>query len=189
MPPDVRERLLLAALELLREQGLAGLTQPRVAKAAKISQSHLTYYFPTRADLLLAVLERAAAAQQAGVAASFAAADQGAGALAAAVASTLSRVENTRVLVSFVLASDGDPAARALYAKLVSGMRTAIAETLPKIGAQSDEDAVLMTHALGTGLAIIALALGEAMPPERIQSALERLFSALSATVPDEEAR
>ena len=31
---------------LLHEQGLAALTQPRIAKAAGVSQSHLTYYFP-----------------------------------------------------------------------------------------------------------------------------------------------
>ncbi|WP_454916872.1 TetR family transcriptional regulator [Xanthobacter sediminis] len=59
-PADIRERLLMAAVGLVREHGLPGLTQPRVAKAAGVSQSHLTYYFPTRADLVHAVLERAA---------------------------------------------------------------------------------------------------------------------------------
>jgi len=49
---DVRERLLEAALKLLAESGAHELTQPRVAKAEGVRQSHLTYYFPTRADLL-----------------------------------------------------------------------------------------------------------------------------------------
>src|ERR1051325_11984690 len=49
---DVRERILQAALALLAESGAHELTQPRVAKAAGVLQSHLTYYFPTRADLL-----------------------------------------------------------------------------------------------------------------------------------------
>src|SRR4051812_50116493 len=49
---DVRERILEAALKLLAESGAHELTQPRVARAAGVRQSHLTYYFRTRADLL-----------------------------------------------------------------------------------------------------------------------------------------
>src|SRR5919198_6218270 len=49
---DVRSRILEAALGLLAKSGAHELTQPRVAKAAGVRQSHLTYYFPTRADLL-----------------------------------------------------------------------------------------------------------------------------------------
>src|SRR5881227_2373362 len=52
---EVRERILEAALSLLAESGAHELTQPRVSKAAGVRQSHLTYYFPTRADLLVAV--------------------------------------------------------------------------------------------------------------------------------------
>ena len=77
VPTDIRERLLMAAVALVREQGLPKLTQPRLAKAAGVSQSHLTYYFPTRADLLHAVLERAAERQRAGVQATVAAAEKG----------------------------------------------------------------------------------------------------------------
>ena len=50
---DVRNRIVEAALGLLAEGG--DLTQPRVAKAAGVRQSHLTYYFPTVTDLLQAV--------------------------------------------------------------------------------------------------------------------------------------
>src|ERR1041384_534887 len=49
---QVRDRILEAALGLLAEGGAHQLTQPRVAKAAGVRQSHLTYYFPTRAVLL-----------------------------------------------------------------------------------------------------------------------------------------
>ena len=50
--PGVRERIVESALELINEQGIAALTQTRVAKHAGVRQSHLTYYFPTRHDLL-----------------------------------------------------------------------------------------------------------------------------------------
>lgn len=178
-PTDIRERLLMAAVTLVREQGLPKLTQPRVAKAAGVSQSHLTYYFPTRADLLHAVLERAAERQRAGVMAAVAAADQGAEALARELAKTLSRPENTRVLVSFVLAADADPAARTLFGGLAGGMRATIAEMLGKIGVTPRPETVTMVHALGTGLAILGLALGGSARPGTAAT-LRQLFQLLA---------
>lgn len=53
----VRIRILDAAQSIIDTQGLSQLTQPKVAKAAGIRQSHLTYYFPRRVDLLSALLE------------------------------------------------------------------------------------------------------------------------------------
>jgi AcrR family transcriptional regulator len=47
-----RERILFAAVEILNVEGFGGLTQTRVAERAGIRQSHLTYYFPARNDLL-----------------------------------------------------------------------------------------------------------------------------------------
>jgi AcrR family transcriptional regulator len=48
---------LSAAVEIAVKEGIKALTQPRVAKTAGVRQSHLTYYFPRKADLLAAVLE------------------------------------------------------------------------------------------------------------------------------------
>ena len=53
----LRQRILDAALDIVEEQGIAALTQPKVAKAAGVRQSHLTYYFPRKADLYIALLE------------------------------------------------------------------------------------------------------------------------------------
>lgn len=52
-----RQRILDAALKILRKQGVSALTQTRVAAAAGLRQSHLTYYFPRKTDLLAATLE------------------------------------------------------------------------------------------------------------------------------------
>lgn len=51
----VRERILDAALAILREEGIQELTQVQVSRRAGVRQSHLTYYFPRRADLLAGV--------------------------------------------------------------------------------------------------------------------------------------
>lgn len=53
----MRQRILDAALDIVEKQGIGALTQPRVAKAAGLRQSHLTYYFPRKADLYVALLE------------------------------------------------------------------------------------------------------------------------------------
>ena len=180
VPTDIRERLLMAAATLIREQGLRKLTQPRVAKAAGVSQSHLTYYFPTRADLVHAVLERAAERQSAGVEATVAVADEGVEALVRELAKTSARPENTRVLVSFVLAADTDPTARAMFGGLAGGMRATIAEMLGKVGIAPHPEAVTMVHALGTGLAILELALGGSAAQPDTAATLRQLFDLLA---------
>jgi AcrR family transcriptional regulator len=42
---SIRDDILAAGMGLLRERGIAALTQPRVAAAA-VKRRHLTYYFP-----------------------------------------------------------------------------------------------------------------------------------------------
>lgn len=54
---DVRQRILESALDLFETQGIEALTQPRIAKHAHLRQSHLTYYFPRRPDLYVALLD------------------------------------------------------------------------------------------------------------------------------------
>jgi AcrR family transcriptional regulator len=51
-PAGKREQILHAAVEILNAEGFGGLTQTRVAERAGMRQSHLTYYFPARNDLL-----------------------------------------------------------------------------------------------------------------------------------------
>lgn len=57
----VRERIVEAGLALLRAEGAAGLSQHRVARAAGVRQSHVTYYFPHRTDLVTALAQAAVA--------------------------------------------------------------------------------------------------------------------------------
>ena len=54
LPVDasVRTRILASAMEILHAEGFSALTQNAVALRAGVRQSHLTYYFPTRLDLL-----------------------------------------------------------------------------------------------------------------------------------------
>lgn len=54
----MREKILDAAFEILHESGVKNLTQPKVADKVDIRQSHLTYYYPLKIDLLKALVDR-----------------------------------------------------------------------------------------------------------------------------------
>ena len=59
LAPDTsaREKILTAASELLLNDGFSTLTQQAVAARAGVRQSHVTYYFATRNDLLRATAQ------------------------------------------------------------------------------------------------------------------------------------
>jgi AcrR family transcriptional regulator len=54
---SARTRILTAGVEVLHSEGFAALTQQAVAAKAGVRQSHITYYFPTRLDLLQATAQ------------------------------------------------------------------------------------------------------------------------------------
>lgn len=176
----VRERLLVAAIGLIRDHGLAGLTQPRVAKAAGISQSHLTYYFPTRQALLAAVLDRTATDQLAGVELAMRGASRSPRKLADAMGTAFEKAENSRVLISFALAASQDADARAIFERLTRGIRGEVAAAADRIGIPADARTVALVHALGVGLSVLNLALGGSTLRPKAAEAMARLFKLLA---------
>ena len=118
---DVRTHILDTALSLLGAHGVAYLTQPRVSKAAGVRQSHLTYYFPTRGDLMVAVARHSmdmiarpllAQAQE--------------GALTAAqvpgvLSEALTDRRRMRIMLGLIAAADEDPQSVALVHTFVVG--------------------------------------------------------------------
>ncbi len=52
-----RKTILNAALDIIEREGIRAATQPRIARETGLRQSHLTYYFPRKADLYIALLE------------------------------------------------------------------------------------------------------------------------------------
>lgn len=151
---SVKETILAAGDALLREQGIAALTQPRVAMAAGVKQSHLTYYFPTRADLLLGIAERAITTLIANL--SEPRAHQASPtALAATIADTMVTGVPPRVIIGLVVAADADPEIRKRLRKLVRTVRGRIAALLEKTGLATDPDAALLFHATVVGLALM----------------------------------
>ncbi|WP_241387107.1 TetR/AcrR family transcriptional regulator [Rhodococcus sp. CH91] len=56
-PDDARSRIVHATLHLVGTDGVAGVTNRRIAARAGVSLGSITYHFPTQADLLRAALE------------------------------------------------------------------------------------------------------------------------------------
>jgi DNA-binding transcriptional regulator YbjK len=51
-PPDTRERILRATVDLIGREGIAAVTNRRVAGAAGVGLGSLTYHFASQVDLL-----------------------------------------------------------------------------------------------------------------------------------------
>src|ERR1700760_3553609 len=64
-PAGGREAILAAALELLRERGIARVTSREVAALAGVSEASVFYHYKDRAGLLRAVFEQGLAPLQA----------------------------------------------------------------------------------------------------------------------------
>lgn len=175
---DRHQVIIEAGLALLRDQGYAGFTQPRVAAKAGLRQSHLTYYFPTRADLLKAVA-RAAVERQ------LAAADRlldnsSREAAAASIARLTSQPENTRVLLALVAAAEQEPAVRDLFRELAAGMTRHGQDMLDALQAKPVAEAAYLLYALSVGLAVVTMATGQPGGEARCSSALSTVLDLLS---------
>lgn len=53
-----REQIVDAAAAIIAEQGLQNLSLSEIEKRAGMTRGHLTYYFPAKEDILLAVFDR-----------------------------------------------------------------------------------------------------------------------------------
>ncbi|MDE2585808.1 MAG: TetR/AcrR family transcriptional regulator [Betaproteobacteria bacterium] len=170
---NVPERILAAGVTLLHEQGLAALTQPRIAKAAGVSQSHLTYYFPTRNELLLAIAEHSvdqALSQQLAKPA----ADP-----AQALAAAMRFLPRVRMLLGLVVAADQDPALRDALVRLIAHVRHSIGQLLAHLGYQPEAPQVLVFHAAVVGLAVMHLGRQSPESEQELETGLAQLLALL----------
>jgi AcrR family transcriptional regulator len=174
-----RQQILDAGLAILREEGLPGFTQPRIAARSGLRQSHLTYYFPTRTALLAAVARQAVDIQLAAVAAMIGKIASPRSA-AAAIASVVIRHENTRVLVALNQAADQDSALRDLFNELTDGFLDQLRNMLDRFGMRSDQATIDMVHALFVGLSVIDLATRRDRGEARAKAVMKKAFDLLS---------
>jgi AcrR family transcriptional regulator len=151
-PLGVPERILDAALAILAESGLRDLTQVRVAHRARVRQSHLTYYFPTRDDLLDAVTARAVDGIVSGFRRVATDASQGGQRqLLGRLAGSVADLAHMRMFIAMIVEADADPAVRRVMRRATDRIETALAESLG--GDEAQERARVVLAAIwGLGL-------------------------------------
>jgi AcrR family transcriptional regulator len=166
-PPGVRERILDAALDILREAGIRHLTQVKVAWRAGVRQSHLTYYFATRDDLLEAVTERAVEGLASGLRRMIAdPAKDGHARLVESLARAVTDRAHMRMFVAMIVEADDDAIARRLLRRGTERMEAALADALG--GDHARERARLTLAAVwGLGLYLFLMAPRPGADPTR----------------------
>ena len=151
---DVKESILQAGVTLLKEQGIAALTQPKVAKAAGVKQSHLTYYFPKRTDLLLGIAEHTIESVLADLSVRLES-DLPQAAFAETIVGVMINGVPPRIMLGLIVAADADPAIRPSLQKLIQHVRRHLQLILEKAGLAASADAALLFHATVVGLAVM----------------------------------
>lgn len=150
----IKDDILYSGSMLLREQGVSALTQPKIAKAANIKQSHLTYYFPKRANLMLAIAEFTLYSLMDNIEKKLQESPHGK-TLAEGVAGILIDGLPPRVLLGLIVAADDDPDIRKLLRKLIRKVRSSIQNLLERAGLASDDESAMFFHASIIGLAVM----------------------------------
>jgi AcrR family transcriptional regulator len=183
---SIRDRILDAAVKLLKEGGIKRLAQTQIAKAAGIQQGHLTYYFPKRDDLLLGIAARslemlARAVQLLG--------DDPSGRRDRArlreiiplLAAVMRDRDRTRMLLALVAESDETPSVAERLAHGALMVRGLVATFLGKDSEHPD-----VSLALGAlwGLGLMHFVMGPRIPEQRTIMLLERLLDWLETSPP-----
>jgi AcrR family transcriptional regulator len=160
----VRERIVEAAVQLLRSSGAKRLSQPQVARAAGVPQGHLTYYFPRRRDLLIAVARRGVEELSREVgellrSGGWPGADASTRARALTMVGILLKDRSrTRFLLALLLEAEQDPKLRDLLVEQAQHTRSMLARGLQRSEADPEVDLALallwglgIQHLLFTG--------------------------------------
>lgn len=181
---NVKASILIAGQKLLMESGIAALTQPKVARAAGIKQSHLTYYFPTRAKMLLGIAEHTVSAAMERIAGRLAEKPERA-TLASMVAEIMIDGLPPRVVIGLIVAADAEPGIRESLRELIGNVRAQVQALLMKAGLAASADAALLFHAAVVGLAVMHQARMSPESAEEVHGGVASMMKLLALPVHD----
>ena len=157
MPTTARERILRAAVILLNEEGFSALTQTRVAERAGVRQSHVTYYFPARNDLLRetavygcnAMLTVMATGIETGVLTLTNFRDF--------LVSDVSDRRFARLMTALIVASDEDQSIKPWLANFEQANRESLQQSFRRLGLEIMTEDIELFHAAYVGAVILDL--------------------------------
>jgi AcrR family transcriptional regulator len=154
-PQRVRERLLEAAFQVLAAEGIHALTQTRVADRAGLRQSHLTYYFPTRNELLKAIVAHVAGQGPGMIKGDTDSLPPTLGALKAHLGDRITDARMARVMLALTTASDEDPSLKRWMVEFDEQMRGMFGALLATMGYQCSPQELALFHATMVGTAVL----------------------------------
>ena len=157
---DVRRRILDAALGLLGEHGFMEVTQPKIARAAGVRQSHLTYYFPTRGDLLKALAIHSIETLLGSLA-------SGTGQLtpelfAQVTGEALADKRRARVMLGLIVSSEEHRDIKQFMREFVARIRATLTNVAALLGADPKRTNVAALHMLLVGATVLNVARDDA---------------------------
>ena len=158
LKPDTRTRILEAAYSLLSRTGVSELSQPKVARAAGLRQSHLTYYFPTRSDLLQALAQHSIGQILTRLTGEAAEGSLTPDMLARLVGDIVSDKRRARTMLGLVVTSDENREIKKFLRDFVIRVRGGIADITRMLGQDIDPERIAAFHSLMVGTAILNVA-------------------------------
>lgn len=153
----VRKRILDAAITTLREAGVRELSQVQVARRAGVRQSHLTYYFPKRHDLLEAMAERVADELASHIDEVLTGSADPVSALSH-LADAIAERDHMRMFIGIIIEADGDPKVRAILVRHTRRLQAALAEV---VGGEDAPGRARLVLACLWGLGLYEFAIAE----------------------------
>jgi len=128
---SVRERILAAAVALLHEAGIQGVSQVQVARRAKVRQSHLTYYFPKRHDLVDALAQHVTGGMAAGLRGVLESSDErDVRPVLRRLARDIAGPAHMRMFTGLIVEADRDPELRAVLVRATLRLQETLATAL-----------------------------------------------------------
>jgi len=150
-----KQKILNAALDVLVEHGFQALTQTRVAEAARVSQGNLTYHFPTRTDLLKAVVEESKVRMSAIRVAELEAGTISWASLEDFMMSLPLSKTMPHLMLALTVAKDEDPSLAEWFAQADLGTRQNFRRLLARFGYQTDDTTLHFIRATMMGAALM----------------------------------
>ena len=155
---DVRTSILEAALDLLGDHGVSKLTQPNVARAAGIRQSHLTYYFPTRSDLLKATALHSIESMIGMLSRRATEGKLSPELLAKIAGDMVGDKRRARVVLGLVVASDEDREIKSFLRDFVTQVRAGVGRVVELLGHHTNPESIALFHTMVVGAAVLHIA-------------------------------
>src|SRR5580704_10658366 len=147
---DRRQDIINASLAVLRVNGYAGFTQPRVAVERQL----------VAVDSIVAASSVREAAK--------------------AIANVAVRHENTRVIMALVQAADQEAALRELFRELADGIILRAGKLLGNLNIEPTDEHCYLLHAMSVGMAVVDLATARKDGERRAARTLEMALTLMT---------